>query len=468
VGSELIGKTYVLSAAFRTHSTGTAAAPEGIVYLYGRDRPLADLLQSVWEACYDGDPATVPSETQIRRDLVDRELLVVVDSCELSHADGQALAAALAHSRVILVSRERRWWDGQVSAIGGLGAGDALALLERELGTALVPDDQRAATVLCERLAGHPVSLKQAAALVRDGESTLEELATRLPTSQPEETVATAALARSSPRERQVLAALAAFEGEAVGSEFLDELLGSAASDVAAKLVDRGLLRRGSPRYALTLPPGAIGTLDPETSAAAERRAIELAASASPAMLDAEVGALLALWGRLRERRDEALLLRLGQTLVPSLIRTRRFAGWRSVVERVGSAAEALGDRAAQAWALHEAGTQAVAVGDRTRGVQLLRAALTQRRALHYRAGIRATRHNLRLITPPPWSPGNLSWVPMALLVVVVGAAILFGVGRLVDLDGGATAPAEPAATKGRTTRRGCSRSNRGVRERAG
>jgi hypothetical protein len=449
VGPELIGKTYVVSAAF---GDGTAPAPDGVVYLHAGGRPLPDLLQLLWEACYESEPPTVPSETQVRRDLADREALVLVDGCELTHGDVQSLAASVPRSRVVAVTRDRRWWDGEVLEVGGLAEPEALALLERELGTTIAPADQRAARSICLALGGHPVSLKQAAALVRGGEG-LVELAARIAPDapggrdDPAARLATAALARTTPMEAELLATLAAIGTEPLGTQVLDAVLGRGASDLAASLVGRGLVRRSGPRFALALPVAAIRDLDPARTSQAEARTVAFATGAPGGVLDTEVDALVALWRRLASASEHALVVRLGRSLAPALVRTRRLAAWRSVVDRSYHSAVALGDGASQAWALHEAGTHAVATGDRSGGVDLLREALGRRRALGDRAGIRATRHNLRLAMPP-WPPSRPGWGLPALLVLAVGTAALLGFGPLAEALWRDDGPAEAVGSR--------------------
>jgi hypothetical protein len=433
VGEGLIGKSYIVSAAYDAPTS--VAAPDGIVFLYGRERPLRDVLQAVWEAFYDSDPPTVPSDAHVRRDLADREGVVVVDSAELPHADAQSLAAALPRSQIVVVTRERSWWDGDAITVAGLAEGDALALLAQGLGGRITPADEEAARAVCRELGGRPVAIKQVAGLVRGGE-TLASVAQRLGAlgagggaeavageADAEAAVARAAVSQATPSEQELLAALAAFAGVPVGIPLLDQLLGRPTGGEAAALAERGLLRRGSPRFALALPTGALRVLDREIAERTEQAAVRWAGQAPRAALDAELDPLLGLWGRLDGRAPYPAVAALARSLVPALVRARRLATWRSVVDHLDVMAATAGDTATQAWARHEAGTHAVATGDTARGVALLQDALDLRRGLGDRAGMRATRRNLRFAAPPPGLPPWLRAVTF--VVVAAGVALL-------------------------------------------
>jgi hypothetical protein len=450
VGEGLIGKTYVLSAAFDAASS--AAAPDGIVFLYGRERPLRDVLQAVWEAFYDSDPPTVPSDAHLRRDLADRTAVVVVDSAELTHADAQSLAAALPRSQLVVVTRERSWWDGDELTVGGLAESDALALLAQGLGGQIAPTDEEAARAVCQALGGRPVAIKQVAGLVRGGEP-LATVADRLREigagsgsgmgpGDADAAVARAAVTRATPSEQELLAALAAFAGVPVGIPLLDQLLGRPTGSQAAALAERGLLRRGSPRFALALPTGALGILDRGIADRTQQAAVRWAGQAPRAALDAELDPLVALWRRLLGgRAPYPAVAALGRALVPALVRARRLATWRSVVDHLDVMAAAAGDTATQAWARHEAGTHAVATGDTARGVALLRDALDLRRSLGDRAGMRATRRNLRFAAPPPW----LRAVTLVLVTTAVALVLLGLLDRDRDVGGDPLGEAESA-----------------------
>jgi hypothetical protein len=443
VGPAGVGKSYVISAAYGRRAdddaghihdapghppTARSDTASSIVHLRQAQRPLPDLLQSVWETFYDSDPPTVADAHRLRSDLADRDALVILEVVDLDHGDTQELAGHLPASRVVVVDRDRRWWDGDELRIGGLNDEDASALLVRELarqlGHVVTPDEEPAARVVCRAVRGHPVLLKRAVTALGRGRS-LPELAAELEQRADASTVvASAAFDAGSPKQRDLLSVLAAFDGEPVGVGLLEALLGPGTGAVAAGMVDRGLLRRGSPRYGLALPDDLARHPARPTMERTVDRALQWAASASAGELDAEVDPLVALWRRLREHDEHAMVVALGQALVPALVRTRRFGSWRTVVDQIDVSAAVTGDTAAQAWARHEAGTHAVATGDRRTGVELLRDARDLRRTVDDRAGIRATRHNLRLAGARVvwWPDGPRGWLNTLLFLAVVVA----------------------------------------------
>jgi hypothetical protein len=63
------------------------------------------------------------------------------------------------------------------------------------------------------------------------------------------------------------------------------------------------------------------------------------------------------------------------------------------------------GQRAVEAWALHQSGTRAIGMGERKQALDLLRAALEIRRSLGDNVGAAYTQHNIDLLIVPPPPP---------------------------------------------------------------
>ena len=422
VGEALVGKTYVLRAAL--DRLGATPARHGIAVLYGGGRGLDDLLQALWEACFESRPPSVPTRAQVERDLADRELLVVVDSAEIEHDDAQALSAALPRSRLVLVSRERRWHDGDELAVLGLGEEDALALLERELGDPLSGSERDAGVAICRALGGHPVRIRRAAALVRSGGATLAGLTADLEGPEPARLSASTA---ASDDERDVLAALAPFEGEPVGAGLLEAIAGPGSTGRAAELVGRSLLVADGPRYAL--PADIAKTLDGELVERAEARTVDRLAGLAterPDELADDLPALLALLDRLSRLGRHGDVVELGRAIAPLLVRARRLGAWGTAAAAVRTASQAVDDPDAEAWAVHELGTHAVARDDVHGGRELLEEALERRARLGDAAGAAASRQNLRALRPP-WYLAHVAQLPVIALLVI--AVVLIGAG---------------------------------------
>src|SRR5262249_29533735 len=107
---------------------------------------------------------------------------------------------------------------------------------------------------------------------------------------------------------------------------------------------------------------------------------------------------------------------------------------WRQVLDAQLQAARALGDRDAEARALHQLGTRDLCLGQTAPARTFLTSALTMREALGDEAGAEITRHNLSLLPQPapvdPQDPakrgpggGRALWwtIPAVCLLLIVG-----------------------------------------------
>jgi len=427
VGEALVGKTYVLRAALAETSLRLR---DGVVVVHGRTQGLDDLLQSLWQEFIDSRPPSLPARAQIARELADVEALVVVDPSELEHDEAQELARVLGRCRLILASRTRRWYDGDELPVGGLADADALALLSRELDRSAYPIDRAVGQAVCRALAGHPLRIRQAAALVRTGGVTLDGLARRLAGGEPAQELASAAISTADDSDRRLLVTLAPFEREPIGAELLETLAGADLAARADELASRRLLVTGSPRYAV--PDGLERALDAERLEEAEARAIERIvniAEEQPDALRDEQSALVALLGRLQRRGRQADVIRLGRALAPVLVRARRPSSWAAAAGAVLEAARATGNQDAEAWALHEAGTHALIRGDEAEGRRLLEQAVSQRERLGDAAGAAASRHNLGIRLRPPWYVQTLVQLPLIVIAAVLVTLVAAGGG---------------------------------------
>jgi hypothetical protein len=115
---------------------------------------------------------------------------------------------------------------------------------------------------------------------------------------------------------------------------------------------------------------------------------------------------------------------------------------WQTTIEAVLQSARRLGDRANEAWALHQLGTHALSIGWTGQAIDFLKQALDLRRSLGDVIGMAYTQHNLNLLIPPPSSGqdngnppdrpnGRNSFLGRSLKflwkTMIIGAAILGG-----------------------------------------
>lgn len=415
------GKTSLLRHL--AHNPPEGRFPDGIVYLSARHTSLTDLLQSLFDAFYESDQPLKPTEAQIRHRLGAKRALVVLDDTGLGRGEVETLMDVAPVCVFVVASTGRKLWgEGQAIALEGLPLEHAQTLLERELGRRLTPPELPAFETLHAALGGHPLCLIQAAALVREEGRSLDALTDALSSSSADQVLAAQQLDSLSEPERQVLATLAVLKGAPLPAEHLAALVGLADVQLTLDALDRrGLLQAHSPRYSLT------GSLN-ETLA----QAWDLAPTAERALAhfarwaEAQTGveailveqeALLQIleWASDAVRWPE--VLRLGRALEAALAIGARWGAWEQVLLGTLQASQALGDRAAQAWSLHQLGSRALCLGDAQAARVSLSEALRLRQALGDRAGATMTQHNLDVLVgppPPPEKPAEPSEPPSA------------------------------------------------------
>ena len=436
-GQEGIGKTVLLRHL--AHRPPNVPFPDGILYLRTRHQPLADLLQFLYDTFYESDVPFKPTDAQLRHDLQDKRALILLDDVDLSRDEVEALVYAAPRCTFLLASPQRHLWgEGRALALRGLPPDDALTLLERELGRPLTAEERPAAQALCTALDGHPLRILQAAAMTREEGHPLVEIAQRVRSVAPDKALTAQVLASLSEPGRRVLAALAVLNGAPLNADHLSELTGLPdVTPVLETLLQRSLIQAHSPRYTLT------GTLEQDLRQQAldltpwAERALAYFSTwaerhrAAPDRLLEEADAILQLlaWGVGAGRWAE--VLRLGRAIEGALALGKRWGAWQRVLNLLRRAAQALGDRAAEAWALHQLGTRALCLEDTATARTFLIRALHTREALGDRIGAEVTRHNLNILLGPPpsrWRPrqrppkppgGVLAALDIPLLVVL-------------------------------------------------
>src|SRR5215218_4254462 len=361
-----VGKTTLLHHL--AHHKFAPVFPAGILFFSEiRHRPVEDLLLDFFDAFYDRDPTYLPTPVQMRHALRDEHALVVLDDVDLQREEVEALMDAAPASVFLSAATERRLWSGgRTIALRGLPPGEALALIERELGRSLGEEDRTIFRQLYAALEGYPLRFLQLGALVRDEGISLAEVAERLQqhAGSVGEALTEQVLATRSEDEQRVLAALAVPMGASVGGEHLNELAGVAdARPALESLQRRKLVQAHSPRYSLT------GSLDEtlreewDLTPWYERALVHFAISAEeqryePERVLEEADAILGVvQGAAQNGRWEGVL-RLGRATEGPLAVRGHWGAWAQTLEWELEAARQLGDRAAKAWSLHQSGTR--------------------------------------------------------------------------------------------------------------
>lgn len=401
-----VGKTALLH--YLAHYKFAPVFPAGVVFFSEiRHRPVEDLLLDFFDAFYERDPTHIPTRVQVRHALREEHALVVLDDVDLDREEVEALMDAAPAAVFLSASTERRLWSGgRTIALRGLPSEDALALIERELGRPLADEDRTIVQRLYAALEGHPLRLLQLGALVRDDGISLMEVAERLQqrTGSVSEAFTEQTLAQRSESERGVLAALAVPMGASVGEEHLNALAGVVdARHALESLQRRKLVQAHSPRYSLT------GSLDEalreewDLSPWNERALAHFATWAeeqrhAPDRVLEEADAILGVLQQAAQEGRWEGTLRLGRVVEGPLAVSGHWGAWAETLERELEAARQLGNRAAEAWSLHQSGTRALCLEDAPTAHADLTEALRLRESLGDEEGAAVTRHNLNLL----------------------------------------------------------------------
>jgi hypothetical protein len=462
-GKAGIGKTYLLS---HVANHADRVAGDGIVYLSASEMETQDLVEELFEAFYQSDPPIKPSADQLKRLLERSHALVLVDSFEAEPPEAQQLVFAAPNCRFVIGSRTRRVWDWEASELAGLGLEDSLVLIEQELGRKLEQDEQAAAEEIWRELDGHPLEIKQAAAVARESGRPLGDVAQDLGGQDAERRLTDQATAGLSAEERKLLTALILLRGASLATERLSELVGDPdASALLNKLERLGLVEPHSPRYSVhgllvAHPPAFVAEEEESVLAAlleslsswAERNRLsfQLLLEELPALLVA----IALAWGAGRWREA----IRLGKAIDGGLAWSRYWGAWRRTLNIVLDSARKSGDRSSEAWALHQLGTLAACVG----AADLARESLGEAASIRHEQGeheaASLSEHNLAVALGRPSFLARVSnrWLlhspftvlaglllPLVLVAGGLGAGIALARGGGGDgsTDGGGSVP---------------------------
>src|SRR6266545_2518465 len=457
-GAAKTGKTVLLR--YLANRELPPSVPDGVVYLEVDGVPPADVLQSLFEAFHETDGAYKPTELRIRRAFQQTRALLLLDDATFDERAITRLLNALPRCVVVLTCLRRRFSaDGAAIALGGLPAAAAMAVVERVLGRPLTGAEPLAAAELWHAVDGAPGWLALAAAQVAQGASTFEALAERLRSATPAEALA-AEVAASLTAEQQRAVALLAAVGGPLAAPHLGALTGIADVEAAMEpLASRQLVTTHSPSYSLATglrPRPGTETVDAASLRQAALEHFVAHAEANRHRPDRLAGDLDVCLGLLRwavEQERWGSVVRLGRAIDGALALTRRWGAWEEALLAVRRVAGNLGDRGAEAWALHQLGTRALCLDERADAHDLLTRALELRELLGDAAGAAATRHNLAFVVAPVAAAAGDRWIPqqarrrprsrLGLVAVVAVLALLaaLSVGSVLVLGGGAGSP---------------------------
>lgn len=437
------GKTTLLRHLSRTasHDAPDAAGawPDGTVLLSARGVEPGDLLQALHRALHHSDAPWHATPRQIDNGLRDRQALVLIDDLA---ADPPAVATLLARAPgcafALASESDLEGLDLVRVGISGLDPAAGLELLRRATGREPTPLEAARIREVHRGLAGHPLRLLQAAALLHSSSGDLEAIARLAGEEEPESALAEVLGRELTPSRARALSALEAVSpaslsaAEAAAIAELDD----PGADLEA-LAQRGLARVEGARYR------AAGGLGAALAAAAEpetwrRRALDDLAARAAAGEDAGAEASESMLWALGEAVSAERwgdVLAIARSVEAALAREGRWEAWGAALEAALEAATASDDRASEAWALHERGSRALALEETERAVRDLERAVEIREALGDERSAEASRRNLALAlgagAPEGPAPARrrgrsrLAWALLAVALVAI-AAIAF------------------------------------------
>lgn len=346
---------------------------DGVVFVDAASRETGDVLQDVFEACYDA-PGYRPGAIELRRLMANVGISLVLDDLECSSDELDAVLDTVTAAAVLYSAAQRSLWgEGPTLPLGGLGHDDASALLAQQLGRPLRADELPVAAELWRATAGSPGQLLRAVAEERLHHPA--ELADLLPnvlaelTAAEQEVLSLLDLAGAGGVSTGLLTALVAGPEQTTGAE---ETAGAAAAaDSYERLVTLGLV-----------VPTVLGL----------RISADVGA-ALPARLDLDTAALTALCEQLRHwvegpdrspvgvAGDGALITAaidaaaragaagaaagLARAAAPVVACSLRLGVWGRVLELGRTAAERARDHGALAYLTHEQGIHRLVTGRR-------------------------------------------------------------------------------------------------------
>jgi hypothetical protein len=401
-GEPGIGKSAFLRQL--AHHSHGVSFPDGVLYLSARHQCCDDVVGFIFDAFYESDGIRKVTEAQIRRDLRDKRALILLDDVRLPPQELDQILEIAPACAFVVATRERCLWDvGRSLTLVGLGAKDSVLLFERAVERPLDDSERPAGMRLCESLSGHPLRILQAAALVREKRMTLDSG----PRDFGPDDLITQLMKSIDDRQRRALLALISLPGVPLSVHHISAIAEVTDLEPAVQpLLTLGLVVRDNARY-----QAAAGVADRlrrrEDLTPWIHRAITYFTLWSsrfqrhPNSLLEEAEALLRTQQSAAETRRSGEVLRIGRLLEGALIVGGRWGAWGNVLERCLDAAKATGDRAAEAWALHQLGTRAVCVGDDGVARSLLGRAVAIRETLGDTGALAASRQNLGFVLAP-------------------------------------------------------------------
>jgi hypothetical protein len=377
------------------HAAGELNQP-ATVFLPAAGRTPGDVLQDVFEACYE-TAGYRPSPVELRRLLSGVDICLLLDDLDLTDAERDEFLDAVPNAAVVFTGQQRSLRaDGRSLALSGLAWAPTLELLTTALNRQLDEAEQLAAAQLWQLAEGSPLLLLRAAAAVRpgpDGRPTL-----------PRAAELSELLARSfgylSAPARAMVSVLAIADAPVLP----DVLAWLADAPVSAvdELASRGLVIATdvvalAPGVAAALPADLVPGL-PVVGWVADRLGTALPRF-SPVQLAQHAALLAGTVDALARHGRPDLGARLAKTAAPIAACSGRLGAWQRILDRGKAAAELAGDRSTLAYFTHEVGILALVTGQVVAAAAAIGTAIALWQQLGQNAQATLAQHSHSLLT---------------------------------------------------------------------
>ena len=371
---------------------------------------IEDLAQRLVAAMYAPDRSAVPTSNERLWLLRQARAVVVLDDF-LTGPDQLSYLLRILPGCSLVVGSPRPVLrsPGSSHLLGGLPDAAARELVSAELRRNITPGEHNALTRLIAAVDGQPLRLRQAAALVRNGEHSFAALAARAERNPG--ALDQLSLANLSDNQRRALAVLALAAGALLPIDLV-RTMGDVAQigESLAALRERGLADQHGDRFGL--PICKIGTyrrslLGYIHLAAATRELADWFTINDPTSAESlsAVNGAIGVLGFAAESRQWETVVLLARLIEPTLTLAGRWQACLTVLAHGLGAAKTLGDRASEAYFSHQRGTLELCRDELQAARGSLEYALRIRELTGDRQGAAATRHNLGLLLPPPTVP---------------------------------------------------------------
>lgn len=441
--SDGLGKTALLRQA--ANSQVARAMPNGVILLEppgfeSQSLGADDVFQQLFDALFESDPPLKVDSVTARTYLSNTRPLVVLDEVPLPPMLQRSLPDLIPQGAFLLSADLPLGGDFQRLPLGPLPRDESVQLLAERAGI----EPGETLKYICGLLEDVSLAVTLTGNLMRETGMTPEEALHALGNIQVGgmDPIAIAldrayilVFNRLNDAERKVLSAAALTPGMSMSPDWLSVVLGANVDAALDRLKSLGLLYANSPR--LRLPPGLRLTARRRLLLSEQAVFTKLiaylreGAQQGQAFVADELGNFLGALDWAVRAGHPADVITLAQTLGPFLCLRGLWDTWGRVLDFALQAAVQLGDRAAEAWALHESGTRLVGLGNISQGNELLQYALSLRQKLGDDNGAAYTRHNLDVLFPVTrpahpaarFSPVGKIW--LALLGILLAAFVL-------------------------------------------